>query len=67
MVHAAVARVGKKSIRFEYELRNGKTNRLIAIGGTTQVFVGDTGSSIEIPEDVRLKFHDASKYQDTEE
>jgi acyl-CoA thioester hydrolase len=54
-VNARVTRVGKSSIRVEYEVRKAPRNQLICVGHTVNVLIGRDGKSKEIPDDIRKR------------
>ena len=54
-VRARVSKVGRSSLRLDYEVRKSPRNQLICTGHTVHVLIGNDGKSKAIPDDIRKK------------
>ena len=61
LIRVSVTKLGRKSLTCTYEIVHAKTARSLAAGSTTQVFIGQDGHGLDIPEDLRLLFHSSNQ------
>ncbi|MDA4117965.1 MAG: acyl-CoA thioesterase [Thaumarchaeota archaeon] len=54
-VTASLSKVGRSSLRLDYEVRKAPRDKLICTGHTVHVLIGKDGNSKEIPEDFRKR------------
>jgi len=52
-VRARTSKVGRSSLRIDYEVRKLPENDLICIGHTVHVLIGEDGRAKELPADIR--------------
>mgnify|MGYP003797697067 CR=1 FL=1 len=53
VVRTSVSKIGNSTLRFEYQVTNAKTSKLLVTGHTVHVFVNKTMKPCRVPQEIR--------------